>query len=291
MSDIWQYLFKEAGRPLLYAFLFLLLAAPGFGTIGVYVSLKNYNASIGTIAHASLLGLGLAKYAMYYWGWLYLTPFWGMVLVAGITAIILFLVESYQSVRIGTLLNVIWSTAMAVGILLLQKVPGGANMESYLWGNILILQSSQLWSLFGLNLAIFFILILPWRYHQLLIFDTEFAKSRGMSTQTYSFLFYLLVSYSIIIVISAVGILLCLGLFSIPSAIANLFARNFKQMMIYSCSALLLSSWLGLAISIETNTAPSSFIIVLLTAIYVVLATIKYFWRKSKGKGKWFKFI
>ena len=288
MSSIWQYLFLEEGRPLLYAFLFLLLAAPSFGTIGVYISLKNYSASIGTIAHASLLGLGLAKYSAHYWGWSHFTPFWGMLSISGITAIILFLVESYQTIRLGTLLNVIWSTGMAVGILLLQKVPGGINMHSYLWGNILIVQDSQLWSLTGLNLVVFLLLILPWRYHQLFMFDKEFARSRGMATSVYMFTFYLLISYSIIVVISAVGILLSLGLFSIPSAIANLFARNFQQMIIYSCSVLLLSSWLGLAISIETNTTPSSFIIVVLAVIYLVLATGKYLLEIHLNKGNRF---
>ncbi|MEM9424458.1 MAG: metal ABC transporter permease, partial [Spirochaetota bacterium] len=276
MSNIWQYLFQEEGRPLFYAFLFLLLAAPSFGTLGAYISLKNYNASIGTLAHASLLGLGLAKYFGYYWGWSYFTPFWGMLLVSGLTAVILFLVESHRNIRIGTLLNVIWSTSMAVGILLLQRVPGGANMHSYLWGNILIVEKVELWGLVGLDLVVFLALILPWRYHQLFMFDEEFARSRGMATQMYTFIFYLLISYSVIMIISVVGILLSLGLFSIPSAVAHLFARNFKQMILYSCVVLLLSSWLGLAISIEANAIPGSFIIVVLAVIYVLLATGKY---------------
>ncbi len=276
MSNIWQYLFLPEGRPLLYAFLFLLLAAPSFGTIGVYVSLKNYNASIGTIAHASLLGLGMAKYATYHWGWEAFTPSLGMLLVSLAAAVILFLAESQPSVRIDTLLNVIWSTGMAVGILLLQTVPGGVSLHSYLWGNILIVQDSELWELGILNIVVFLVLILPWRYHQLFIFDKEFAKSRGMAVQLYSFIFYLLISYSIIAVISAVGILLTLGLFSIPGAIANLFAKSFWQMMVYSCAVLLFSSWLGLLISIEINMTPSSFIIVVLAAIYLVLGSGKY---------------
>ncbi|WGK68156.1 metal ABC transporter permease [Candidatus Haliotispira prima] len=276
MSDIWQYLFRAEGRPLLYAFLFLLLAAPSFGTMGVYVSLKNYNAGIGTISHASLLGLGLAKYADYHWGWSFFTPFLGMLLISCTTAIMLFWLQSHQTIRTGTLLNVVWSTGMAIGSLLLQTVPGGVSMHSYLWGNILIVQNSDLWGLVALNVVIFLVLILPWRYHQLIMFDEEFAKSRGMATQVYAFIFYLLISYSIIVVISAVGILLSLGLFSIPSAIAHLFARNLRQMILYAGVVLLLSSWLGLFISVETNTTPGSFIIVILSAIYVLLGTGKY---------------
>ncbi len=276
MSGIWQYLFVEEGRPLLYAFLFLLLAAPSFGTIGVYVNLKDYSASIGTIAHASLLGLGLAKYSAYYWGWTHFSPFWGMLLVSCITAIILFIADSFKTIRIGTLLNVIWSTGMAVGILLLQNVPGGVSIHSYLWGNILIVRSEDLWELLALDLLVFLALIMPWRYQQLFIFDEEFARSRGMAHKIYSFIFYLLISYSITVIISAVGILLSLGLYSIPSSIANLYARNFKQMIAYSVVVLFLSSWIGLIISIETDTSPSSFMIVILVAIYLLLATSKY---------------
>ena len=282
VSEVWQYLFRQEGQPLLYAFLFLLLAAPSLGTIGVYVNLKHYNASIGTISHASLLGLGLAKYTGYHWGWVYFSPFSGMLLVSLSTAIILFYVELRSGTRMGSLLNVLWSTGMAIGILLLQTVPGGVNIHSYLWGNILIVENYQLWALAALNIMVLAILILPYQYQQILIFDREFAKSLGIPTQTYTFIFYLLVSYSIIIVISAVGILLSLGLLSIPSSIAALFARNFKQLLFYSCSALLLSSWLGLILSIELNVTPSSLIIVVLAAMYLLLGVLKYLLTRPK---------
>ena len=171
---------------------------------------------------------------------------------------------------------------MAIGILLLQTVPGGVNIHSYLWGNILIIETPQLWALVALNLLVLCLLILPHPYQQILIFDKEFAKSLGIATQTYTFIFYLLVSYSIIIVISAVGILLSLGLLSIPSAIAALFAQNLKQLLLYSCSALLFSSWLGLVLSVELNATPGSLIIVVLAAMYLLLGMLKYLVRASQ---------
>ena len=67
-----------------------------------------------------------------------------------------------------------------MGFYWLQKVPGGASIHSYLWGSIFIIQEYQLWALAGLNLIVFITLILPWRHQQLLIFDKDFAQSRGI---------------------------------------------------------------------------------------------------------------
>ena len=126
MAIIWQYIFLEEGRPLLYAFLFLLLAAPSFGTIGVYVSLKNYNSSIGTIAHSIFTRFGALQVCRILLELeLFHRIITGMLLVANTTAVILFWVESHQvarqTIRPGTLLNMLWSIGMAIGILLVAK--------------------------------------------------------------------------------------------------------------------------------------------------------------------------
>lgn len=286
MTSIWHSLFQEEGLPLRRAFLFLLLTAPSFGTIGVFTSMKHLQASLGSLAHASIAGIGIAAYARFHWKWGWLTPQIGMLGVCILAALAIFFVEIRNRKYQDILLNIIWASGTAIGLLLLSLVPGSTNVSSFLWGNLLFIQPKDLWYVFYLDIAVFAALLLPWPYHQQAIFDPEFAKTRGIRNTSYQLIFYLLLAYMIITAISVAGILLTLGLLSLPVAIGKILARSFLQCITYTILTYLVLSHLSLFWSLHSNLSPSGLMILLFAAIYVLLLLAEAILKKVKSRPR-----
>lgn len=286
MSEIWSFFWAAEGKPLRSAFLFLLLASPSFGSAGVFTSMKNFNSSIGSLTHTAIAGIGLSFYARYHWNWSWLSPFWGMLLIILLAVFIIFLVELHGNTRLDTLLNMTWAAGTAAGLLLLSAVPGATNVTSFFWGNLLFISDSNLWQMLALNFVIFLALLLPWRYHQQIIFDRDFIRSRGINVNIYQLIFYIISAYTIITVISSVGILLALGLFSIPSAIASLYAKSLRQMILLAILANFILSWLGMAWSIEKDLSPGSTIILVMIAAYLLALVGRQIFLRLRNPSK-----
>ena len=74
---------------------------------------------------------------------------------------------------------------------------------------------------------------------------------------------------TIVATLSAVGIILSIGLLIAPGAIAFLLTQRFGQMLVIATIVSLLSSFLGIYISFFIDSAPAPTIILLLSAFFI----------------------
>jgi len=255
-----------------------LLASVACGVIGSYVVTRRITYIAGSIAHSVLAGLGAARYCQVVFHWNWINPLYGAVLAALIAAIVIGLVSLHAKQREDTVIGAVWAVGMAVGILFIFKTPGySENLMSYLFGNILMVSSGDLWLVAGLDLLIVVVGILF--YNQLLAvcFDEEFARLRGVRVELYYLMLLCLTALTVVLLVTVVGIVMVIALLTIPVAVASQFTRRLWTLMIYSILCTAVFTTLGLAASYGPDLPAGATTIVLAGAVYLVVVIMARF--------------
>ncbi|MBD3175052.1 MAG: iron chelate uptake ABC transporter family permease subunit [Armatimonadia bacterium] len=243
-----------------------LLASVACGVVGSYVVARRITYVAGGIAHCLLAGLGVARYLQVTQGWEWLHPLYGAVVVALLTAGIIGWVSLRWTEREDTVISALWAVGMAVGILFISLTPGySQDLMSYLFGNILMVTAGELW-LIGLLDLIVIALALLW-YNQLtaVCFDPEFARLRGLKVEALYVLLLCLAALTVVVLVTAVGLILVIALLALPAAAAGRLSRSLWQMMIGAALLTALASTGGIALS-YTSDLPSGAMTILLAA-------------------------
>ena len=93
-------------------------------------------------------------------------------------------------------------------------------------------------------------------------------------------LLYILIAFTIVVLIRVVGIILVIALLTTPPAIAKQFTVNLKSMMIYSILIGMFFCLLGLYISYVLGVSSGASIIILLVVTYFLIAGIRHLYKK-----------
>ncbi|MEJ2689308.1 MAG: metal ABC transporter permease [Deltaproteobacteria bacterium] len=251
-----------------------LLASVAFGIIGSYVVARRISYLAGAIAHSVLGGIGCALYLQKAKGYLWMEPVYGAVTAALLSALLIGLVSLYAKQREDTVIGAIWSIGMAVGLLFIAKTPGYVEPMSYLFGNILLLTSEDIWMVVGLDLIIVLAGVIF--YHKLLAvcFDEEFARLRGIPVQVFYLLLLGMTALTIVLLVRVVGIVMVVALLTLPAAVASYFVRSLWQMMVLATVLCMLFIGSGLSISFNADLPAGPSIIMVAGVVYILIASV-----------------
>jgi zinc transport system permease protein len=243
-----------------------LLASIGCGVIGTYVVVKRIAFLAGGISHSVLGGMGAALYYGF-------DPLLGALIAAVVSALVIGAVRLGWQAQEDTLIGAIWAIGMAVGILYIAKTPGySADLMSYLFGNILLVPTRDLWFMAVLDLILILVVALFYRQFLAVSFDEEFARLRGVPVAFFYLLLLCLVAVTVVLLIQVVGLILVIALLTLPAAIAGHYVHSLGGIM---AIATLLGSALtsgGLALSYGPDLPAGPTMILLAGAAYVVSA-------------------
>jgi len=257
------------------AFFAAILASVICGVIGTIIVEKKLVSMSGGIAHSSFGGIG----AGYFFGF---EPIIGGLLFAVGAALSVGQLKRRTNTNADTIINMFWSGGMAIGILFVSISKGyPPDMTSYLFGDILTVNDFYLNVMVGLSVVVILLVFSMFNYWKIYLFDEEYAKIMGIPTIFLEIILYTLISLSIVILIKVVGIILSIAMLTIPPAIARLFTKELKQMMLVSVILGMFFSILGLFFSYHAN-IPSG-------ATIIIIAIISYFcalWIKRVLKSK-----
>ena len=252
-----------------------ILASVACGIIGSYVVVRRITYIAGGIAHCVLGGMGAAWYLQVVHGWTFLNPLYGAIAAALASAVIIGLVSLRARQREDTVISALWSIGLATGVLFIARTPGyNKDLMSYLFGNILLVSSSDVWLLVVLD-ALVVIVGLSF-YHQFLAicFDEEFARLRGLNVEFYYLLLLCLIALTVVLLISVVGIVMVIALLTLPVAVAGHFCRTLWQLMLVSALLSMLLTSAGLALSYTPNLPTGATTIVLAGTVYVLVVLV-----------------
>jgi zinc transport system permease protein len=174
--------------------------------------------------------------------------------------------------REDSAIAMLWSLGMAVGIIFIFLTPGYApNLMSYLFGNILTVSKADLIFLFLLSLIVIGFFVLFYRMILFVSFDEEYALTNNVPVRFFNAVLISLVALTIVLNIRVVGIILVISLLTIPQAIANLFTKQFHQMLFASILSGFIGSMAGLVLSYYYDIPSGAAIIFTLVILYGML--------------------
>lgn len=245
------------------AFSSAFLMSVSCGLIGTYIVARRMVFISGGITHASFGGVGIS----YYFGW---PPMAGAAVFALVAAVITENLTRKKLIRNDSLIAVMWSLGMAIGIIFIYLTPGySPNLMSFLFGSIITVTQLDLSLMLALTVTVTFIFILFYRVILFVSFDEQFARTRGIPVMLVNYMLIILVALTIVLSIRVAGIILVLSLLTIPQNTANLFTSSFGRILIWSVVIGFVGAIAGLITSYYLNIPSGATIIFSLVIIYL----------------------
>ena len=255
-----------------------ILASISCGIIGTYIVTRRMVFLSGGITHASFGGIGIG----YFFGF---NPIISAAVFGILSALGIEFVSKRSEIREDSVIGILWSFGMAVGIMFIFLTPGYApNLMSYLFGSILTVSTLDILLMSGLSLVLIVVFISFYRIILFISYDQEFAKTHRIAVDLINYMLISLVALTIVLNIKVVGIILVISLLTIPQSTANLFTKNFKNIIIASIVIGLIGAFLGLIISYKINIPSGASIIFSLVMIFILAKLFQWSIRKIKLK-------
>ncbi|MDD2521851.1 MAG: metal ABC transporter permease [Anaerolineaceae bacterium] len=263
LSTIFSYEFM---RNALIASFWISLAA---GVIGALVVLNRIVSISGGIAHAAYGGVGIA----YYFGQ---DPMIGALLFSTVSALIMGAAQRKSKSGADTLIGVMWSIGMAIGIIFISLTRGyKANLMSYLFGSILAVSGSDLRLMTLVAALVLGFVIFNYRNLLAISYDETFSTVRNLPVTLLYLTMLVLVGLTVVVAMRMVGLILVIALLSIPPAIALYHFKDVRAIMLISVVLSFLFCFFGLVISFQTNIQAGPVIILLASVAFLLSSLVR----------------
>ncbi len=245
------------------------LVSVACGVIGTLVVLNRIVGLSGGIAHAAYGGVGLASFFGF-------DPVLGAVAFSLLSSVAMGMAHRKLRERSDTIIGVMWAVGMAVGIIFISLTPGyRANLMSYLFGSILAVSRADIWWMAGTALGVLLFVGLFYRLLLALSFDEEFATVRNLPVGWLSIALLVVTGLTVVVAMRIVGLILVIALLTIPPAIAIMFFKNVRMIMLVSVGLGILINLFGLLLAFKLNLQAGAVIILLAGLLYFVAFLLK----------------
>ena len=254
-----------------------LLSGITCGIAGSYIVARRMVFLSGGITHASFGGLGIALYAGF-------SPTLGALIFAILSSLGIEFASRTGRMREDSAIGIMWSLGMAIGALFMALRPGYASdLTSYLFGNILLVDSAELVMLALLTLFMICGAIAMLRRIMYITFDEDYARSQGMSVTAVAYLMAIVVALAIVLSIKVMGIILLISLMTIPAVIANAITKDYRYVALLSAVIGVVGNIGGFVLSYNFNLPTGSCIIFILTITLICVKVLTlYFNRRHR---------
>jgi zinc transport system permease protein len=247
------------------------------------------------LAHCAFAGIGLGLFLALVlqlnleMARLPLTVF--MVCFGIVIGILIAFVRDKTDLTSDTVIGVFYAGAIGIGAIftriVVQRNRKNFDVESFIFGNPLTVQSWEIIVLFLLALVIALVLLRTYNGLVLSSASPSLAHSRRIPVRRYQYLLIILLGVLVNLSLQIVGTLLINGLLIVPAAAAANVARNLRQMFWYSialavaggCGGFVLSWEIGTRFELEVGI--SGTIVVLCVVFFVLAAVVGAFARRS----------
>lgn len=261
------------------AFFISILASIACGIMGTIIVEKKLVMMTGGIAHASFGGIGLGFL-------LGIEPIYTALVFSAGASMGIAALRRKTTTGNDVLVAMLWSVGMALGIVFISLTPGyPPDLTSYLFGNILTVPVHAVLTTAVLVLAIILFVVSLFHYLKAFMFDEEFFQSMGLKTTVIEYLLFVMISFTVVILIKVVGIILVVALLTAPPAIARMFTYSLHKIMLYSVLLGIAFCMAGLWISYTLDTASGASIILVTAAGYLLSAALSKLKDKHLNKS------
>ncbi len=244
------------------AFLIMAIIAVPTSLLSCYLVLKGWSLMGDAISHAVLPGVILAYI-------LNIPLIIGAFCAGMICALATGFLSEHSRVKQDTVMGIVFSGMFGFGLVLYTKISTDVHLDHILFGNMLGVSGTDLLTAALIAAFVAICIIAKRRDLMLHAFDPIQAQAVGLRTGWLHYGLLALISLTIVATLSAVGIILSIGLLIAPGAIAFLITNRFERMLPIAVAVTLFAGLAGVYLSFFINSAPAPTIILILTAIFI----------------------
>ncbi|MFH1734208.1 MAG: metal ABC transporter permease [bacterium] len=245
------------------AFLGLLLIAPACAAMGVQVVSFRMAFFSDAISHSAFTGVALGLI-------LGLDPRFSMIGFGVIVGCGVLVFARKAELSTDTVIGVFFAAVVALGIVIISARKGLARyFEGILFGDILVIDTIELWIVFGLCVII---LLFQWiAYNRLLLvaINSPLAHSKGIRTGLWEMIYGILLALLVMVSLKAVGLLLVTALLVVPAATGRNLARTASGLFWWSVLVAVIASVSGLYLSFIWGSATGATVILIAVTIFI----------------------
>ena len=251
------------------ALLAALLASLLLGVLGTMVISRQMAFFSDAIGHAALTGVAIG--ALLGLG----DPLWAMLIFSALLALSFSFLRQRTKASADTVIGLIMSFAVALGIVILSRRGGFSRYSQYLIGDILSVGPADIVKLLVLLVAVAGFWVFYFNQIMLLSLSPSLAKSRRINTGRAEAAFSVMTALVVTVAIQWVGLLVINALLILPAAAARNLAGNMKQYLWLSAGFGLAASITGLIASYYWSTASGATMVLAAMAIFLLTLAFK----------------
>lgn len=240
--------------------------------LGVILVLKRY-AMIGDgLSH---VGFGALAIAMA----LGFAPLAFTIPVVIIAALLLLRLSEASKIKGDSAVGMIASAALALGVLVLSlSRAGNADISSYLFGSILLMNKADLQLSIFLGLGVLLLFLLFYRRIFTVTFDEAFARATGLRASLYNTLLAALTALTVVLGMRMMGAMLISALIVFPALSAMRLCKSFLAVVLTAGAISLFAFFVGMSLSYVLGTPTGASVVLVNAAVFLAfsgLAAIK----------------
>lgn len=268
-TDVWEQAWRflsmrdDVVRTALLGSVFLGISC---GLLGSFIVVRKLSLFGDTLSHAVLPGVAI--------GYLvagYKDPFAIFIgaTVAGILGTVMVnLIKKTTHIKEDSSLGMVLAGFYGIGIVLMnriQKLPSGtqSGLDKFLFGQAAALSPTEVWMIAGVAIAAVVLVLLFYRQFLIGSFDIGFAKSMGLPAGLFHYLIMMLLAFTVVVSLQAVGAVLVSAMLVIPAASAYLVTDRMHRMLVLASVFGVFSGVLGAFFSFLGNSLPTGPLMVL----------------------------
>lgn len=252
--------------------------------IGVFLVLRRQSLLGDGLSHITFGGVALGLFLH-----------WQPIITALVCSILsAFAIQKLQTkfkLYGETAVAILFSLGLGLGVILISTGKGAnVNIIGVLFGSILAIDTIDVVIIGFLGLAVPLSIFLLYKELLYITFDEQGARASGLPVETLDIFFIILTAITVVLSIKIVGILLVSSLLVLPCAASMQICKSFKQTIIGSIFAAVVSVVLGLLAAYWFNIAPGGSIVMISILLFVASLLIGKMTIKStnlrRQKGK-----
>lgn len=251
------------------ALLAILLVSPLFALIGTLVISNQMAFFSEAIGHATLTGIAIGALLGLP------DPTWSMIIFCVLLALAVTVLRRYGTVSADTLIGLVMSFAVALGVVLLSRDGGFSKYSGFLIGDLLTITPTEIGRLAVILLVVGVLWVLYFNHFVLSFLNKSLARSRGLNVWATEAFFSSIVALVVAVSIPWVGLLVVNSLLIIPAATARNLAVNSRQYVLIAFCLSLVASITGLVLSFYWGTATGATVVLVAMMLYALSFLLK----------------
>ncbi|MFB9860460.1 metal ABC transporter permease [Salinicoccus siamensis] len=236
------------------------------GVIGSFIVLRGMSLMGDAISHAVLPGIAIS----YMLG---ISYFYGAVVAGVIAAVGIGGISQNSRIKTDASIGIVFSTALALGIILITKAQSATDLTQILFGNVLHVRTSDMWITAGVSLLVIIIIVVFYKELLIATFDETMARVYGLNTRFIHYGLMVLLTLVAVASLQTVGVILVVSLLITPASTAYLLTNRLSIMIVLSSIFGASAAVVGIYYS-YMHDLPSGPVIAIASAILFVLVLI-----------------